>query len=167
VWVGFAETPAASIASQLAQTALRSAAFGGLRAAVTGESIWAGMREGALQYALGEVANMGVGHTIGLVWTGKLPEWEHGSFVYDSRKFAGITFSNVINADRSYYPRPSDWAELMRKEIGHTWQSLFLGPAYIPVHALSQVASYPLSRFESGHRMNLFERVWHPYPHWD
>jgi RHS repeat-associated protein len=163
LWTGFAENPITGIASQLANTALRGAAFNGLRAAVTGGHVWDAMRDGAIHYALGEALNMGIGHIVGFVGTGAFsPRWESGSFVYEAKGWAGITFSNVISADSGMN---RVWEDVVGHEIGHTWQSLFLGPAYIPAHGLSLSISSLLSGGDS-HRFGILERYWHPHPHW-
>lgn len=156
-----AETSAVvGIANQLANTAARGAAFGALHAAVTGGSVWDGLRQGAVNYALGEAFNMGVGHAVGFVGTGgKAPAWMWKQFVYPREGWVGITFSNVTSAQWSSLA--SNFWYGFWHEVGHTWQSMFLGPAYIPAHAVALSFG---GLFGGTHTFNLLENTVHPHP---
>ena len=144
----------------------------------SGEKFSAALKHGLLSAAIhvgGVTVNNLVGHTAGFIASGgNKPQIAGGAFFYksdwsDVTAFAignAITFNpeNVrLGALTVLGSRVATHTVLMH-ELGHIPQSGVLGLAYLPTHFLSQRLSVVLSRGESTHRYNLFERWIHPYP---
>ncbi len=79
------------------------------------------------------------------------------------RGFGAIAIGHAIIAEPAFLERYGAW--LLAHELAHTRQHDWLGPAYLPLHALSQLASAliyairPRAGFSPWHTYNPLERV--------
>jgi hypothetical protein len=109
---------------------------------------------GALGWAAGEAANMMIGNGIGLA-VSESHEFEDGVAYYYAKDMRPFSIGGTVIGDK-------DWISGVRyHELAHaTGKQRDLGPAYTPVHALSQGLSWLISGFTSTHRYNIFEQGW-------
>lgn len=79
------------------------------------------------------------------------------------RGFGAIAIGHAIIVEPAFLERRGDW--LLAHELAHTLQHDWLGPAYLPAHALSQLISAliyairPRTGYSPWHTYNPLERV--------
>jgi hypothetical protein len=115
-----------------------------------------------------------IGHTVGCVACRSLPRrlkgpagtaWlyllPHGSWL---RRVGAVAIGHVVLAERSFVSGDRGrW--VLAHEMSHTRQHDWLGPAYLPLHALFQLTSIlltrvrPASGFPALHAYNPLERI--------
>jgi hypothetical protein len=84
------------------------------------------------------------------------------------KRFGAIALGHAIIASPASLARHGDW--LLAHELSHTRQHNWLGPAYLPAHALCQLASAalyalrPIPRFTPLHAYNPLERLFIAVP---
>ena len=177
---------AAGVGNELLTAAAHGAVVGATYAAISGGNIIEGAGQGAEDWAVGELQNMGIGHAFGFVASGfGAPRWEKGAFKYDvawmkeGTAFGGwITFGNVISGsdtglDSGMYSANS-CPTYRDHEMGHVRQSTVYGRYYPIAAGMSLVtgAGWALARtpftteniLEGAHRHGLLERWDNPAP---
>src|SRR6266550_1783932 len=114
------------------------------------------------------------GHLVGLLLTRSLPSRVGGPAASASlyrlpstswaRALGAMAIGNVILAEDDFVAGPRGrW--VLAHELSHTRQHAWLGPFYLPVHALFQMVSAlaslvrPLRGFPPQHAYNPLERV--------
>lgn len=178
----FGNSAGGSILNRFFNSSLTGAAFGAVSAGMTGGSVLQGAAMGAAGWAVGEGANMLVGHIVGFARSGAGPTYDsaNGVFVYDGGSGGAVTFSNVISGPKDFLVSPlTNYAgtvtdpnhTVYQHEIGHTPGGTLLGPAYILSNVLSLAVGGLVGAiggfgfYEGTHRFNIFERTLQPVPY--
>jgi hypothetical protein len=79
------------------------------------------------------------------------------------RGFGAVAIGHVIILEPAFLERHGPW--LLAHELSHTRQHDWLGPAYLPLHAILQAVSVvfysirPIAKFSPWHAYNPLERV--------
>jgi hypothetical protein len=154
---------AANIANRITKSYLIGSAYGAAYAGITGENVLKGAAYGGLAWAGGELANMAIGHAVGLIGSGfELPKLQNGAFIYESNRYGmgAVTFGNVIFGEKGFseyraFPTNSPQYRLYSHELGHVYQYQILGPSFLPLYG----GQFPvaLTAFQNPFKFNLLE----------